>query len=148
MSSKKENKNNPENKRKTNPGITVSAGEITQSDFDQKGFQALQEDYDYMRKGTGVIAGNLKATQLPLLNAKWDIMPGRTTEKADEAARYIEWQWNNLHKGFNYFRRHCLLALPLGCSFFERIIERGVKYNNGISTKTTNIIAFFFSNSK
>jgi hypothetical protein len=128
--------------KETRTGLIVSSGVIIQSDWDQKDFREKQKDYDDMRKGDGVINGNLNASQLPLLNAGWNIEKGRDSEKAEEAANYIKWQFTNFKKGFDYFRRHCLLAIPLGCSFFERIERKGVKYNNGTSNKVTNIYEY------
>jgi hypothetical protein len=138
-----ERKDNDAHGKETNAGIIISAGEIQQSDWDEKDFREKQQDYTYMRNGSGIIKGNLKASKLPLLNAGWHIEPGRKTDKAIEAAKYIEWQFKSLKKGYNYFRRHCLLALDYGCAFFEKIEKRGVKYNNGSSIKTTNIYTYF-----
>jgi hypothetical protein len=125
-------------KRTTNPGLIITAGDITQSDFDDTSWEKLLKDYTDMRDGDCIAAATVKALKLPLMQAPFEVRPGNENEKAKEAAEYIEWQLNALFRGFQYFKRHLLLSLDFGLAMFEKIYQRGVKYNG----KTTNIIKY------
>lgn len=123
--------------QKTTTGLLVTAGEIS-NDFDKVDWKELLQDYTNMRNGGAVESTTVSILKYPILRA------GYTIEHSDEEMKdYVQWVFDNLkdsfggRQGFSEFLRHVLLALDYGCSFFEKVVERGVISNTG---KTTNVI--------
>lgn len=117
-------------------GIIVAGGDVTQSNYDTSNWKELSQDYEEMRKSHPIISSTYEGLIQPIIGAELSIEPGNDTPLAKEAAKYIDWQFKNMYKGFQYFKRHLFFALPNGLSIFEKVYAKGIKYNG----KTTNII--------
>lgn len=114
---------------KTTTGISVSGGEITKDKLDGVSWEDLRTDYDDMMKSAIPIASSLNLLFYPIEATKLRIDVGKSgSDVAKEARDYIEWNFDNLEKGFNYNLRHKLLAIPLGLSMMERQIRRDDEY--------------------
>ena len=133
------------NEQKTNSGITLSAGEISHSDWDSKDWRDLQKDYTEMINGCPIISTTWQLIEFPLMSANIDIKPGKSqSDKSKEAVDYLYWFFDNLYKGEPYLRRHKLSSIYKGLQLHEVIIKKGDKYeyiqNNMKSSKLTNRI--------
>lgn len=119
-----------EKEQKTNTGIYITAGDIDHSDYDTKDWSDLQKDYTHMRDGHALISTTVDILKYPILMSEY-----RIESKNKEVEDYCYWVLNNLEKGFDYFRRHKLLALDFGLSLHEVIIKRGDKYNGKLTNR-------------
>jgi len=126
--SKKKNKIKKEVKPDLNSGLFVASGEITSSDYDEKTWTELQKEYWNMSNGCPIITATLNLIKYPILSAGHRIQVGSDSDKAKQATDYIEWCLSNIYKGFDYFLRHKLQAIELGCSFSEKLIKQGDEY--------------------
>jgi len=129
---------NVEKTRETTPGLIIAGGDITPSEYSTLDWPTQIRDYTEMRDGDPIVKRTIDILKMPILGAEFEVTPGNDSDKAKEAADYIEWSLNNLFKGFQYFKRHLLLALDYGVSMFEKVYMRGAKFNG----KTTNIISY------
>ena len=121
-------------KQKTTSGLYISAGEIDHSDYDSKDWSELQRDYTHMRNGNGLISTTIEILKMPVALAGWEI-----EGENEEVNNYVKWVLKSLYKGFNYFKRHKLLALDFGLMVHEMVVEKGIKLNGNIQ----NIPVFF-----
>jgi hypothetical protein len=91
------------------PGTPITSGFIRDlGEYNPKleGLNAIWT-YQEMRRGDGQVAGTLRACKLPILSAKWQILPlpatdrkkGQTELKADEVAHFIR---ENLFSGLEW----------------------------------------------
>jgi len=124
-------------KQETTPGIWVSAGEISQ-DFDNAPWKELLKDYSEMRNGGAVESTTVSVLKFPMLRTGFSI-----THSNPEIEDYLYWIFESLVDSFNgregskELLEHMLLALEYGCSFFEKVYQRGVLTPDG---KITNRI--------
>lgn len=119
-----------EKQQKSNTGIYISAGDIEHSDYDDKDWSDLQKDYTHMRDGHALISTTIDILKFPILMSEY-----RMESKNKEAEDYMYWVFNNLEKGFEYFKRHKLLALDFGLSMHEMVIKRGDKFNGKLTNR-------------
>lgn len=117
-------------KQQTNTGIYVTAGDIDHSDYDTKSWKDLQKDYTHMRDGHAIISTTVDILKYPILMSGY-----RVESKNKEAEDFIYWVYDNLYKGFDYFRRHKLLALDFGLAMHEVVIKRGDKFNGKLTNR-------------
>ncbi len=116
--------------QKTNTGIYITAGDIDHSDYDLKSWTELQEDYTHMRDGHAIISTTIDILKYPILMSEY-----RIESKNKECEDYVCWVLDNLLKGFDYFKRHKLLALDFGLSLHEMVVKRGEKYNKKLTNR-------------
>jgi len=118
-----------EKEQLTNTGIWVTAGEIESSSYDTKSWTELQKDYYTMRNSDGMLQTTVDILKYPILMSEH-----RIEGKNQEVNDYVQWVFDGLKKGFQYFKYHKLLALDFGLSMHEMVIKRGDIYKG----KTTN----------
>jgi hypothetical protein len=116
--------------QKTNTGIWVQAGEIDHSDHDTKDWSDLQNDYVKMRNGHALISTTIDILKYPILMSEW-----RIEGKNKEVNHYIQFVFENLYKGFEYFKRHKLLALDFGLSMHEMVLEKGYSFGGKLQNR-------------
>lgn len=133
-------KNTPSNKKikqTTTPGLWVSSGEISQ-DFDNVSWKELLKDYTDMRNGGAVESTTISVLKYPILRSGYVI-----THSNKEMEDYVYWTLDTMinsfrdRGGFQETLEHILLALEYGCSFFEKVYQRGDRTPEG---KITNRI--------
>jgi hypothetical protein len=127
--------------QETSPGLILLADDIQQSDYDTLEVQDLMKDYAQMRNEDAIASSSLEIITNTIENSKFNIVPCGVDDEepsdiAIEAAQYIQWCYDNLYPSLHDYRHHKNLAWPFGFIMFEKVIERGVKWNG----KTTNII--------
>jgi hypothetical protein len=116
--------------QKTNTGIYVTAGDIDHSDYDTKDWSDLQKDYTKMRDGHALISTTIDILKYPILMSEY-----RIESKNKEVEDYLYWVYDGLEKGFDYLRRHKMLALDFGVQMHEEIIKRGDKFNGKLTNR-------------
>lgn len=119
----------------TTPGLFVSSGIIDHGDYDQKDWYDLIKDYTEMRNLDPVIKGSSDSLVYPILASERIIRPSNDTPEAKEIARYIDWSFDNLTKGFQYLKYHKLLAIFFGCSIHEIVVKRNDIYIDSLGKK-------------
>ena len=128
-------------KAKTNPGIIVSGGDIQQSDFDNTvDWITLIQDYTNMRNGDCIASSTIEVLKLPILQTGHRITTLGESDLAKEARDYITYSFDNLIKGFQYFKYHNLLALDFGLGMFEVVLNRGDKYRDKTTNRITKLV--------
>jgi hypothetical protein len=143
-----------ERNQESTPGIVAAAGEVTASEYDKLALDTLLQDVTDMRNGDAIPSTTLDVLKLPIQHSEVRIEPGTVREgeldRTQEAADYIAWWLENLYNGttspagFDYFKRHQLLALDYGHIIFEEVLARGIEYNPAQGKRQiTNIITRF-----
>jgi hypothetical protein len=122
--------------QRTNTGLSVYGGQIESSEYERMTIDKKMKYYYDIRNSDCIASTAVDILKEPILASKIKIDPANKSKKAVEAAEYNQWQFDNIYKGPNYFKRHCLLGLELGNQMFEKVWQRGAYYNN----KLTNII--------
>jgi hypothetical protein len=116
--------------QKTNTGIYVTAGDIEHSDYDTKSWSDLQKDYTHMRDGHAIVSTTIDILKFPILMSEYKV-----ESENKEAEDYVYWVYKNLYKGFDYLRRHKMLALDFGLQMHEVIMKRGDKFNGKLTNR-------------
>lgn len=130
-------------KTKTAPGLQLGGGEIDHSDYDTEDWNTLLKDYTLMLNNDPIISTTIDALTFPVLNAKKDIMPGDPDDKQSvDCAEFVNWTFDNLHKGFHYYLRHKIMAIAFGISIHEIVYERNYIYKatSGSSYNATRFL--------
>ncbi|MBU2061402.1 MAG: hypothetical protein KKH44_06065 [Bacteroidetes bacterium] len=118
-----------DSEQESNSGISLAAGEITHSDWDDTDWKTLQQDYVNMMNGCPVISTTWKLIEYPLMQSELRIEVGKSgSDRSKEAVDYLYWCFDNLSKKINYLKKHKLKAIYMGCSFHEIIEKRADKY--------------------
>ncbi len=94
---------------------------------DLAGVQAV-ETYEKMRRSDTQVAMTLRALKLPILQAKWDVVPSEDDPKdgeqiAEFVKRMLFSPWDRQGRGWRYTLRHALLMLDFGWALFEKVWE-------------------------
>lgn len=118
------------NQQQTNTGIWVTAGQIESSEHDTKNWTDLQKDYYAMRNSDGVLQTTIDILKYPILMSEYRI-EGKNKEVND----YVQWVFDGMKKGFQYFKYHKLLALDYGLSMHEMIVKRGDVYKGKVTNR-------------
>lgn len=125
-----------EKNQETAPGLYFQTGEIQHGDYDSKDWQSLIKDYTEMKDGDSVASTSLEIIQYPLSTAESNVMPGIPgDEESEEAARYIDWCFDNLKDGFQYYKDHLLTAVQYGVCIHEKIIKKADQYISSTGKK-------------
>lgn len=137
-----DNKKYIESKQQTTPGLYVTAGEVEHSDFDNKNWRELQEDYTKIRNGDSMASTSLNILKYPILKAERRIEKGKNSKKAIEARDYVEEIYSQLIGGFQNLKYHKLLALDYGAIFHEIIVKKGERYKGKLTNKIIKLSPF------
>jgi len=116
--------------QKTNTGIWVQAGVIEHSDYDTKSWTDLQKDYVKIRDGNALASTTIDILKYPILQSEW-----RIEGINKEVNAYVQFVFENIYKGFDYFKRHKLLALDFGLSMHEMVVDKAFKYGGKIHNR-------------
>lgn len=131
---KKKNRFKPEKvieqNQETNSGLYVNAGEITHSDNDSKDWTELQADYTKMRNSDALLSTTIDVLKYPILMSKH-----RIETPNEDVRKYVEWVFDGLYKGLQYFKYHKLLALDFGLQMHEMVIMRGDRYEGKLTNR-------------
>jgi hypothetical protein len=134
LQKEKSDSKSTESQQESAPGLIISGGEIEHGEFDTKDWYSLIDDYTKMRNGDPVISTTTDILKYPMMMASRIVTPGSNTDRAKEAAEFVDWTFENLVDGFDYLKYHKLLALDFGVSVHEVIVKNNVKFNG----KTVN----------
>ena len=121
------------------PGTPIISGFLTdmgEYNPDLQGRAAVQV-YEQMRRGDGQVEATLQALMLPVLSAKWDVLPGVNQSQPGyaQASAIATFVRENLFGGLEFrtttggwttqtwdeVLRNALLMLPFGCSVHEDV---------------------------
>src|SRR5712692_2321219 len=121
------------------PGTPIISGFLTdmgEYNPDLQGRAAVQV-YEQMRRGDGQVEATLQALTLPVLSAKWDVLPGVNQSQPGyaQASAIATFVRENLFGGLEFrtatggwatqtwdeVLRNALLMLPFGCSVHEDV---------------------------
>jgi hypothetical protein len=130
-----------EKEQTTNTGIYVHAGDIDHSDYDEKNWQELQEDYVKMENGEPIISRCSKMLKMPILQSQYRLETGSTQESKD-CADFIQFTYDHIVGGFQNLKYHKLMAINYGLSMGEMIWKKGEKFNGKFVNRLVKINHF------
>lgn len=105
-------------------GTPIFGGKLTTEDYNVDLIGAARwRVYNRMRTSDGTVAGALRQLKLPLMRAKWDVVPVDQSAKQKEIAEFVEDDLMGMTVSWNDYLRHILLILDLGVSPFEKVWE-------------------------
>jgi hypothetical protein len=120
-------------------GISCVSGIVETDDISSSDWSELLKDYETIYNTDSVAKTSLEMIRFPLEQSEYSIVSKTNSDKSLECKEYLEYTFQNMIDGFQYFKSHCFDALHLGCKFFE-IVFSSEKYNKKFVNKIIRLL--------
>lgn len=130
----------------SNPGLQVMAFEIQQSDWDKAtDLFTLMQDFTNMRNGDAFVSSSVDILLNPLVNANIRVYAGRKDEISEpsdialEAKRYLDWTFDQMYNGIQYYHKHLTLGFYYGFALYEKVWLKGDEFEGKLTNRLAKL---------